>query len=78
MLNAKTVRDRLLQAPFKPFAIHLTDGRRILVEHPDFVAVGGSVVLVTDMEDNIQRIDSLHIVSLDDVPEKKRNGKHSH
>ena len=75
MLNVKTIRERLLQAPFTPFAMHLSDGRKILVEHPDFVAVGGSVVIVTDQEDNIRRVDSLHIVSLDDVP-AKRNGKH--
>ena len=75
MLNVKTIRDRLLQTPFHPFVIRLSDGRRILVEHPEFVAIGGSVVLVTDLEDNIQRLDALHIVSLDDVRARKRNGK---
>jgi hypothetical protein len=77
MLNVKTVRDRLLQAPFRPFAIRLTDERKILIDHPEFVAVGGSVVVVTDLDDNVRRIDSLHIVSLDDVSKKRRNGKHS-
>jgi hypothetical protein len=77
MLNVKTVRDRLLQAPFKPFTMRSTDGRKILIDHPEFVAVGGGVVLVTDLDDNVRRVDSLHIASLDDVPEKKRNGKHS-
>ena len=48
MLNVKTVRERLHQSPFTPFYIHLTDGRRVLVEHPDFVSVGGSVVVVSD------------------------------
>jgi hypothetical protein len=76
MLNTKTIRDRLHQVPFTPFTICLSDGRRIPVQHPDFVAIGGSVVLVTDRRDNIQRLDSLHIVSLDDVRSKKRNGKH--
>lgn len=76
MLNTKTIRDRLHQTPFTPFRICLSDGRRISVQHPDFVAIGGSVVLVTDRQDNIQRLDSLHIVSLDDVRSKKRNGKH--
>jgi hypothetical protein len=76
MLNIKTIRERLHQSPFKPFNIHLSDGRRIFVEHPDFVSVGGSIVLVTDPEDSVQRIDSLHIVSLDDATAKKRNGKH--
>jgi hypothetical protein len=51
--------------------MRLTDGRRILVKHPDFVAIGGSVVLVTTNEDTVQRVDSLHVVSLDDVPARK-------
>jgi hypothetical protein len=76
MLNTKTIRDRLHQSPFAPFRICLSDGRRIAVQHQDFVAIGGSVVLVTDRQDNIQRLDSLHIVSLDDMSPKKRNGKH--
>ena len=76
MLNIKTIRDRRHQAPFKPFHIRLSAGRRIVVKHPDFVALGGSVVLVTDPDDNVQRLDALRIVSLDDVPVKKRNGKH--
>ena len=76
MLNVKTIRDRLHQAPFRPFHIRLSDGRRIAIKHQDFVAVGGSVVVVTDSDDNVQRLDFLHIVSLDDIPTKKRNGKH--
>lgn len=75
MLNVKTLRDRLHQAPFTPFKICLSDGRRIPVNHPDFVAVGGSVVLVTDSRDQAQRIDALHIVSLDDILAKKPNGR---
>ena len=75
MLSLKTIRERLHEAPFKPFNIHLSDGRRIFVEHPDFISLGGSVVVVTSLDDTIQRLDALHIVSLDDVPLKKRNGK---
>lgn len=76
MLNLKTIRERLHEAPFKPFNIRLSDGRRIFVEHPDFVSLGGSVVVVTSLDDTIQRLDALHIVSLDDTPARKRNGKH--
>ena len=76
MLNVKTIRDRLHQLPFKPFRICLSDGRRIRVKHPDFVAIGGGVVLVTDAADNTQWLDALHIASLDHLPAKKQNGKH--
>ena len=76
MLNVKTIRERLHESPFTPFKICLSDGRRILVKHPDFVAIGGSIIVVTNEEDSMQRLDSLHIVSLDDASSKKRNGKH--
>jgi len=76
MLNTKTIRERLHQSPFTPFRICLSGGRRIAVQHPDFVEIGGRVVLVTDRHDTIQRLDSLHLVSLDDLRQKKRNGKH--
>jgi hypothetical protein len=76
MLSLKTIRERLHQAPFTPFHLRLSDGNKVLIRHPDFVAIGGSVVAVTDEEDNFQRIDALHIVSLDEVPAKRKNGKH--
>lgn len=75
MLNLKTIRERLNKTPFKPFDIRLSDGRKILIQHPDFVSVGGSVVVVISLDDTIQEIDAFHIVSLD-APAKKRNGKH--
>ncbi len=75
MLSIKTIRERLNLTPFKPFNIRLSDGRKIFIQHPDFVSVGGSVVFVTDPQDSLQEIDALHIVSLD-APAKKRNGKH--
>jgi hypothetical protein len=76
MLSTKTIRDRLHQSPFTPFRISLSDGRRVAVQHPDFVAIGGNIVFVTDRQDNIQRLGSRDIISLDDVCSKKRNGKH--
>lgn len=76
MLSLKTIRERLHEAPFTPFRICLSDGRKILIKHPDFVAMGASVIHVLDDEDNSQRFDALHIVSLDDIPAKRKNGKH--
>jgi hypothetical protein len=77
MLNMKTIRERLHKVPFKPFEMRLTDGRRIPIVHPDFVALGGSVVAIMDEEDGLQEVDALHVVSLDPLSKsKKRNGKH--
>ncbi len=35
---ADQVREFLDEAPFKPFILHLADGKTIEVIHPDFVA----------------------------------------
>jgi hypothetical protein len=77
MLSLKTIRERLHKVPFKPFEMRLTDGRRVPIVHPDFVALGGSVVVITDETDGVQEVDALHVVSLDPLSKsKKRNGKH--
>ena len=34
-----TIREHLRTAPFEPFVIQMTDGRRFNVPHPDFAAL---------------------------------------
>ena len=75
MLNLNPIRERLAQQ-FRPFVIHLTDGRKFRVPHPDFIAVGRGVVSVIDAEDTTHTLDALHIVSIaDEVRGAKKNGK---
>jgi hypothetical protein len=77
MLNMKTIRERLHKLPFKPFELRLSDGRRIPIQHPDFVALGGSVVVITDETDGVREVDALHVVSLDPLSKgRKANGRH--
>jgi hypothetical protein len=67
MLNLQHIRERL-RSEFRPFIIHLSDGRSFEVPHPDFIAVGRGIVVVVDREtDGTQRIDPLHIVSLSEA-----------
>jgi hypothetical protein len=66
MLNLQHIRDRL-GPTFQPFAINLFDGRRLVVPHPDFIAVGRGVVSVIDAQDVGHLIDALHIVSIDNA-----------
>lgn len=56
MMNLDPIRNRL-RSQFNPFTLHLTDGRKIPVPHPDFIAVGRGIVVV---------VDGLHIVSVED------------
>ena len=38
-MTADTIRDFLKQTPFVPFTIHMNDGRKFEIRHPDFVAM---------------------------------------
>lgn len=65
------IREKLSNG-FEPFQLRLTDGRRIGVPHPDFIAVGKHVVVVLDKHDVARKIDVLHIVSIEDLPHRHK------
>jgi len=65
MMNLDPIRERL-RAKFKPFTLHLSDGRRIPVPHSDVIAVGRGIVVVVDERDLDQVVDGPHIVSIED------------
>ena len=64
-MDLQGIREALHRQPFEPFDIRLADGRRVSVQHPDFVAVGGRRVIVVGPDDSWSVIDPLLIVSLD-------------
>jgi hypothetical protein len=60
--------------PFKPYVLHLSDGRKVRVAHRDCVAFWpGNRTVVVFEEDYWDAIDLMHVVSIDDRP--RRNGK---
>lgn len=69
------IRERLAGG-VDPFLLRLSDGRKIEVPHPDFIAVGGNVVVVVDQNGLSKKIDVRHIVSVEDLPNQRRK-KHS-
>jgi hypothetical protein len=70
MLNLNVIRSRLHEG-FRPFALVTTDGRTFRVPHPDFVAVGKGVVVVLHPDDTSTTIDALHIVSIENLPNRR-------
>jgi hypothetical protein len=46
------VRQAMHAQPFRPFVIHLVDGRSLQVPHPDFVAVANAREMVFVGDDN--------------------------
>jgi hypothetical protein len=62
--------------PFKPFNIHMADGRVLHVPHSEFMAMSptGRTVVVYDAEDNLSILDLL-LMSEIRVPAGQRNDR---
>jgi hypothetical protein len=65
-MNTEQIRLRLRNG-FKPFVLHLSDGRQFKIAHPEFIIVGKGVVAVLREDDLVETLDALHIVSVEDV-----------
>lgn len=44
----EALRSRLDEGNFRPFTIHLMDGRAFRVPHQDFVAITSQVIVIAD------------------------------
>jgi hypothetical protein len=75
-MNRPMTTDQLLNVwkatPFRPFVIHLADGRDIEVAHPDFLSrsPSGRSIIVYQPDESFNAIDLLLVTDL----EVKSNG----
>ena len=75
-MDIKKIRDRLHELPFRPFSIHLADGRDIMIQHPDFVALDPEETeLVAFAPDGSMKIVNLDLMTSLDISRPKRNKK---
>jgi hypothetical protein len=58
-----------MRGGFKPFVLHLSDGRDFKISHPEFILVGRGIVAVLREDDLVETLDALHIVSVEDIKE---------
>ena len=74
-MTIEEVRKLYDAEPFHRFVLHLADGRRIGVEHREFMAMDpkGRTIVVYQPDDSFNVIDLLLVTDL----EVKTNGKHS-
>lgn len=63
------IRGLVRKAPFAPFRLHLADGRKLDVPHPDFVWLPrpGVFYVYHDNDQFGERINPLFIVSIESV-----------
>ena len=77
-MNSQLIRERW-HRDTKPFVFRLSDGTRVPVAHPDFVAMVPGQIFVLSKTGGVTYIDPLHVVAMEDVPQKKTksNGRHA-
>ena len=57
-----------LHGGFRPFVLHLSDGRKFDIPHPDFILIGQGVVALLRNDGLIETLDAHHVVSIEDLP----------
>jgi hypothetical protein len=65
-VNIERIREGM-GGGFTPFRLGLSDGTKIPVPHPEFVALGRNVVLAVGENDRAFTLDPVHIVALEDL-----------
>jgi len=65
-MTAERLKKAREQAPFKPFALFLSDQRKFEVRHPDFLWIvpGGRTIGIADQTGAVELIDLFHVTSL--------------
>jgi hypothetical protein len=73
-MTADEVKVFLHKQPFKPFRIHLSDGRTFDIRHPDFVWVLKTRIEIgladdpsTTTPDRAEFVSLLHVVSVEEM-----------
>jgi hypothetical protein len=77
-MDINAIRDALHKQPFQPFDLCLADGRRVAVNHPEFVAMTKRVVVVLDEDSYSTTIEPLLIVTLEPRRSSKNGGNGAH
>jgi hypothetical protein len=67
MLNLENLRARVRGGGFKPFKLHLSDGRELPVNHPELIIILRNLVVVATDEGVSFSIDPLHIVAISEA-----------
>lgn len=74
-MNAKDIRDLIRISPFKPFRLHLADGKSLRVPHTDFILVGAEVAVIASelpqgVPGELNLVPYEHIVRVEMLPRR--------
>lgn len=68
-MTIEQVRSMHAARPFRPFRIHMADGRSVDVQHPEFLAQSptGRTIMVAKADETFEIIDLLLVTSLEPI-----------
>ncbi len=74
-MTIEQVRNMYQAVPFRPFLIHLADGRQIPVVHHDFImsSPNGQTVIVYQPDNSFNIIDMFLVTALEVKPEPQQS-----
>ncbi len=66
-MNPERIQKLIRSQPFRPFTVHLADGRQIAVRHPEFVelAPGGRKMTVHQPDDTQDTVELSMVTDLE-------------
>ncbi len=66
-MTIEQLRNMHRAQPFRPFTIHVADGKKLLVPHPDFLSHSptGRTIIVHHLDDSFSIIDLLLVTELE-------------
>jgi hypothetical protein len=75
LLTQNDIRDLVHTSPFKPFRLHLADGKTLRVPHPEFVLAGREQLVVAtelpqEVPGELNIVPYEHIVRLEFLPRR--------
>ncbi|MEX0728116.1 MAG: hypothetical protein WD065_17730 [Planctomycetaceae bacterium] len=80
MINAFTIIDFFAAEPFRPFRIHMANGRHFDIRHPEMIKVGRSSITVhiyPDGEENpVDRWQEVSLMLLESVEPMEATSRH--
>jgi len=76
-VKSQDIRDLVHAEPFKPFRLHLADGKSLRIPHPDFILVTRDMLVIANelsggMPGDINLVPYEHIVRVEMLPRKVR------
>jgi hypothetical protein len=76
-MSVEQIKAASLVEPFKPFVLHLADGREIAVPHREFLYLfpSGRTILVAQPDESFNIVDSLLVTDLEFKAGSSGNGK---